>query len=123
MEVADHFTERIARVGKLQQGEFKEGLIVRLELDLSAQLQHLPVPLQKAPVGQPALGLALGRPGIAEVDINRIHLVLGKVVRQQRGVAHHKKHIAGLGRNRSLHGHHQGVRYLLNADEQYLRGL
>ena len=52
--------------------------------------QHPAVQLQEIAVGQAALFLVAFGPGIAEVDIDAVHLAGGEEVRQAGGVAVHK---------------------------------
>ena len=67
-EAALHFRQRPG----------KQIRVVGLEVDLPAELQHLLVFFQKGVVRQAALGVLLARPGVAEVDIEQVDLVVGK---------------------------------------------
>ena len=69
-------------------------------------------------MGQPPLGLPLGGPGVAEIDVNEVHFPRREIVRQQRRVAHHEEHVFQFQRRGPLHGHHQGVGHLLDGDKQ-----
>ncbi len=121
MEVPGNLGQGIARRRKLLHGELEQGLVVGLEMDLPAGDQGLPVEVQKAPVGQPPLGLPHGGPGVAEVNVNEVHLAGGEVIRQQRRVPHHEEHILQLQGHDPLHRHHHGVGHLLNGHEQDVR--
>lgn len=121
VEIPGDLAQGVARRRELQQGELKEGLVVGLELHLPSVPEDLPVGLQEAPMGQAALGLALGRPGVAEVDVDAVRLAGGEVVRQQGGVSHHEKYVLQVQGHGPLHGHHQSVRDLLDGDEEHVR--
>ena len=54
---------------KLLHRKGKQAGVVGLKVDLPPVWEHLAVLEQEVPVGQPPLGVALGGPGIAEVDI------------------------------------------------------
>ena len=123
MEVVGHLAELVARLRELQNGEVEEGAVVGLEVNLAAHFQCPAVGRQEATVGQTALGLPLGGPGVAEVDVDEIHLVLGEVVGDQGGVAHHEEDVLQLQSHGPLHGDDHGVGDLLNGDEEDVRVL
>ena len=123
MEVMSHLAEGISCGRELLQRERKKGTVVGLKVNLPSRLQHLPVGGKEAPVGQTALSLSLGRPGITEVDVDEVHLAGSKIVRHQRRIPHYKKHILQLQGCRPLHGDDHGVRHLLNRNKQNLRVL
>ena len=58
MQVPGHLRQGEAKLGDLLHGKFKQGLVVRFEMDLAAHFQHLPVQLQEVAVGEAALGIA-----------------------------------------------------------------
>ena len=66
--------------GELLQREGEEFFIVGLEVDFAAQLQRPAVLVEEAPVGQTALGVLAPGPGVAEVDIEQVDLIVGKYV-------------------------------------------
>ena len=123
VEVPGDLVEGESRLGKLLQRELKQGVVVRLEVDLAVLRQHLAVEGQEIPMGQAALGLPLGGPGVAEVDEDPVHLSRGEELRQAGCVPHQEEHVAKLRLHGPLHGHHLGVGHLLHGDEQHLRVL
>ena len=72
-------------------------------------------------MSQAALGMALAGPGIAEVDVDPVHLAGGEELGELVGVGVHEKHIDETVIHAPLHGHHHGVRHHLNGDEQHIR--
>ena len=77
MEVVGHLLWIETAQGKLSHGKGKQPHVVRLEVNFSPRPQHLPVAQQEIPVGQPPLGVALGGPGVAEVNVDEVHLIRG----------------------------------------------
>jgi len=90
-------------------------------MNLSAAFQHLAIFFQEIPVGQPALFLVALGPGIAEINVQAIHLARGEQLRQQGGVRIDEEHIFQPLTDDPLHGHHHGVRHLLHGNEQRVR--
>ena len=78
VEVPRDLAEGVPGPGELQEGELEQGPVVGLEVDLPAGAQDLPVDVQKIPVGQAALGVAVGGPRVAEVDKDPVRLVRGE---------------------------------------------
>ncbi|CAN3998107.1 Phosphatidate cytidylyltransferase, partial [Dysosmobacter welbionis] len=121
MEVPGDLGQLKAEQRQLLHGEGEEVLIVRLEVDLPAHLQHLAVQPQEVAVGQAALGVAVAGPGIAEVDIDPVCLSRGKEQGQLVSIGVDEEHVGEpLGRA-PLHGHDHGVRHPLHGDEQHVR--
>ena len=103
MEVPGHLGESEAELRDLLHGKLKQGRVVRFEMDLSARPQDLSVQLEKIPVGQAALGVPFGGPGVAEVNIDAVHLAGleegGKLI----GVGVHEKDVVQPLGSASLH--------------------
>ena len=93
MEVPGDLGQLKAEQRQLLHGEGEEVLIVRLEVDLPAHLQHLAVQPQEVAVGQAALGVAVAGPGIAEVDIDPVCLSFFKHLTDPGRVHTHKPEI------------------------------
>ena len=55
-------------------------------MDLPALPEHPAVAPQKALMGEAPAGVLHRRPGIAEVDINKIHLAGGEILFQRGGI-------------------------------------
>ena len=108
-------------MGDLLQGPLEQLVVVAFEVDLAAHGQHPAVQLQEIAVGQAALFLVAFGPGIAEVDIDAVHLAGGEEVRQAGGVAVHKEHVVQPRVPGPLHGHHHGVGDLFHGDQQHVR--
>lgn len=72
-------------------------------MNLAVVLEHLAVELQEIAVRQPALGLPLGRPRVAEVDIDAVDLTLIKNLRQLVGVDVDEEDVVQLCLRRALH--------------------
>ena len=121
VEVPRDLGEGEAVAGDLLHGELEEGLVVGLEVDLAAGGEHLAVALQEVPVGQAAAGVAPVGPGIAEVDVDPVHLAGGKEEGQLVGVGVQEEDVMEPGVPAALHGHHHGVRHHLDGDEQHVR--
>ena len=121
VKIPGHLGEGEAELGDLLHGELKQGGVVRLEVDLAAQLEHSAVELQEIPVGQAALGVALAGPRIAEVDIDAVYLAGLKEGGELVGVGVHEKDVFQPLRGAALHGHHHRVRHHLHRDEQNVR--
>ena len=121
MEVPGDLGQLKAEQRQLLHGEGEEVLIVRLEVDLPAHLQHLAVQPQEVAVGQPPLGVAVAGPGIAEIDIDPVRLSRGKEQGQLVSIGVDEEHVGEpLGRT-PLHGHDHGIRHPLHSDEQHVR--
>ena len=121
VEVPGHIRQGEAKLRDLLHGPIKELIVVGFEMNLSAALQHLAVFFQEIPVGQPALFLVALGPGIAEINVQAIHLARGEQLRQQGGVRIDEEHIFQPLTDDPLHGHHHGVRHLLHGNEQRVR--
>ena len=67
-------------------------------------------------MGQAALGVAVGGPGVAEIDVHLVHLVGGEVVPQAGGVPVDEEHVGQTLVHAALHGHDHGVRDPLQGD-------
>ena len=89
MEIPGDLGQLKAKLGQLLHGELEQGLVVSLEVDLTAHFQHLTVQLQEVAVSQAALGMALAGPGIAEVDVDPVHLTGGEELGELVGVGVH----------------------------------
>ena len=63
MEVPGDLAEGVSRLREFQDGELEEGLVVRLEMDLAAGLQYLPVQFPEAPWVSRRLACPLGGQG------------------------------------------------------------
>ena len=121
VEVSGHLLQGEVRLGKLEEGPLEEIPVVRLEVDLPPVSEHPPVPLQKVRMGQPPPGVAVGGPGITEVDVDPLHLVGGEVVPEIGHVGVQKPHVLqahGLG---PLHGDDHGVGHPLHRHKKRLR--
>ena len=121
VQIPGHFREGKAELGDLLHGEFEERLVVGLEVNLAAGLEHLPVELEEVAVGQAALGVAVAGPGIAEVDVNAVHFAGSEKVGQLVGVGVHEEHVGKSRVHAPFHGHHHGVGHPLHSDEQHVR--
>ena len=120
MEIPGDLRERIARLGELEQGIFKQVPVIRLKVDLSTSTEHPAVQDQKVLVGQPPPGVAVGGPGVAEVDKQAVDLVRGEVLPQPGRVTIHKKHIGQTPLSAALHGHDHGVRHPLHRQIEHI---
>ena len=121
VEIPGDLLQLVARLGKLEEGPLKETAVVGLEMDLPAVGQNAPVALQKVRVGEAAPGVTVGGPGVAEVDIDALHLAGGEVVPQVGHVGVDEADVLeahGLG---PLHGDDHGVGHPLDGDEEDLR--
>ena len=58
VEIPGDLGQLKAKLGQLLHGELEQGLVVSLEVDLTAHFQHLTVQLQEVAVSQAALGMA-----------------------------------------------------------------
>ena len=74
-------------------------------------------------MGQAALGVAVGGPGIAEVDVHLVHLVGGEVVPQAGGIPVDEEHVGQALGHAALHGHDHGVGDPLQGDIEGIRVL
>ena len=85
MKVASHLIEGKSNRLDLLKREVEEAVVVGLKAKLSAVLEQIHIDGKIASVGEPALGVALLRPGIGEVKEDRVNAGrrehLGKVVR------------------------------------------
>ena len=120
MEVPGDLPELIARMGELEEGPLEEAPVVRLEVDLPSIPEDPPVELQEVGVGEPPLGVAVGGPGVAEVDVDALHLAGGEVVGQPGHVGVDEEHILQLHGLGPLHGHHHGVGDPLHRHKEHL---
>ena len=111
----------------LRQAPGKEVGVVGLEMDLAAELQDLLVFFQEGVVGQAALGVLLARPGVAEVDVEQVDLIVGEKLVDVRRVERDEEDVFEALADRGLHREHQRVLHALDGDEQDigfgLRGL
>ena len=127
VEIPGHLGQGKPRPGELEQRPLKEIPVVCLEMDLPVLRQYLPVPQQEVRMGQPPLGVAVARPGVAEVDVDAGDLPRGKVLGQQSRIPVHEKDVVQLFGTYPLHGDHHGVGHPLHRDIQglgiLLRGL
>ena len=90
-------------------------------MELASLGQNLSVLLEEIAVGQPPLFLVALGPGIAEVQVDPVHLAGGKHLRQQGGVGIDKADVLQPGVPGPLHGYHHGVGHLLHGDQQHVR--
>ena len=72
-------------------------------------------------MGQAALFLVASGPGVAEIDVDAVHLAGGEKLRQAGGIAVHEKYIVQTCRLGPLHGHHHGVGDLFHGNQQHVR--
>ena len=121
MEVPGDLRQSKAELGKLLHGELEEGLVVRFEMNLPAHFQHLAVELQKVPVGQPPLGVAAAGPGVAEIDVDAVHLAGGEEIGELVRVGADKPDVGKARADAALHGHHHGVGHHIHRQEQHVR--
>ena len=121
MEIPGDLGQLEAEQGQFFDGEGEQVLVVRLEVDLAAHLQHLPVQPQEVAVGQAALGVAVAGPGVAEVDVDPVHLAGGEEQGQLVGVGVDEIDVGEPLGHAPLHGHDHGVRHPLHGDEQHIR--
>ena len=89
-------------------------------MNLAVVLEHLAVELQEIAVRQPALGLPLGRPRVAEVDIDAVDLACIENFGQLVGVDVDEEDVAQPRACRALHGHDHRVGDLFHRDEQHI---
>ena len=106
---------------KLGQGPLKQVPVVRFEVDGPAGGQHLAVEGQEIGMGQPPLGVAVARPGVAEIDVDAVHLAGSEIVGQPGCVCVHKKYVGQLLGAHPLHGDHHSVGHPLHRDQQCIR--
>ena len=92
-------------------------------MDLSPVFQDSPVEHQEILVGQSPAGVAVGGPGVAEVDEQAVHLAGGKKLPEQGGVPVHEKDVAQSFGGTPLHGHDHSVRDPLHRDVEDVRVL
>ncbi|MPM33634.1 hypothetical protein SDC9_80211 [bioreactor metagenome] len=121
MEASGDLAESIAGLGELKEGEFKQIGIIGFKVDLSSPPQHAAVGAQEALGGEPAPGVLMGGPGVAEINVNQINFVGRKVLRQPRRVTVHKKDVPKAHGRGPLHGDDHGVGHPLHRHEQCFR--
>lgn len=79
MEVPGNLGQLVARLGELEQGPLEQVVVICFELDAPSVPEHLSVTPQKRLIGRGG-GVLHRRPGVAEVDVQQVYLVRGKVV-------------------------------------------
>ena len=121
MEVPGNLGQLVARLGELEQGPLEQVVVICFELDAPSVPEHLSVTPQKRLIGQAAAGVLHRRPGVAEVDVQQVYLVRGKVVAEAGGVAVNKKYVGQPHISAPLHGDDHGVGYPLHRHIQALR--
>lgn len=89
-------------------------------MNLAVVLEHLAVELQEIAVRQPALGLPLGRPRVAEVDIDAVDLACIENFGQLVGVDVDEEDVVQLCLRRALHRDDHRVGHLFDRDEQHV---
>lgn len=106
--------------GELRHREGKQAYVVRLKVNLSPVPEDLPIAQQEIPVGQPPLGVAFGRPGVAEVDVDQVHFLRGEKLRQRCRVPVHEKDVVQVHLSGPLHGHDHGVGHPLHSHKEHV---
>ena len=86
-------------------------------------MQNGAVALEEVYVGQPPLGVAVGGPGVAKVDIDEVHFAAPEVVGQPGRVPVHKKDVGQPQLHHPLHGDHHGVGHPLHRNKEDVRVL
>ena len=90
-------------------------------MDLPAALEHFAVELEEVAVRQPALGVALRRPRIAEIDVKAVHFTLTEKFGQNVRVCVNKADVSQPLGGAALHRDHHRVGHHLDRDEQHVR--
>ena len=90
-------------------------------MERTAGLDHPAILIQKASVGQTALGIFLSGPGIGEIDKQPIDLLTGKDVLYTGYIHIDKKHVGEVEAFRFFHSHHHGFPATLHSNEQDIR--
>ena len=93
VKVTREFGERKAAGLELLEGEIVKIVVIRLESDLTVLLEQDLVLLEECPVCKPSLGLVPSGPGIAEIDIDPVDLILGKIIVQELGIGIYEEEI------------------------------
>ena len=120
MQVARDLGKGEAKLRNFLDRPLKQRVVVGLEMNLAVVLEHLAVELQEIAVRQPTLGLPLGRPRGAEVDIDAVDLALIKNLRELVGVDVDEKDVVQLCLRRTLHRDDHRVGHLFDRDEQHV---
>ena len=123
VQVPGDFGEGVSRLGELEQGVLEQVAVVRFKMDLPSVLQDSTVEHQEILVGQTPPGVAVGGPGVAEVDEQAVHLAGGKKLPEQGGVPVHEKDVAQSFGGAPLHSHDHSVRDPLHRDVEDVRVL
>ena len=68
------------------EGEIEERVVVGLKGDEASAADHLLVLLQVQMMGEPSVGVAVLGPGVAEIDVDPVYLIFGKIVIEELSI-------------------------------------
>ena len=121
VEVPGDLGQGKPHLGELKQGPLEQVVVVCFELDLASLLQHTAVAPQEIHVGKAAAGVLDRRPGVAEIDKDKIHLAGGEILVQCGGITVDEEHVGEAQGLTALHGDDHGVGHSLYGDIQVIR--
>lgn len=91
VEIPGDLREQESRSGELKQGPLKQIAVVCFKVDLALAGEDLAVAQQKVRMGEPPFGVTVAGPGVAEIDVDAVHLTGGEKVGKAGGVAVNEK--------------------------------